>query len=222
MAPSPPRLAPLSMRWNPAPPAAVTSPPPGPECDPPGDPGVPSGMTDAELVVLARAGSEEAFGRLVGRYHRDCLRFARWMLGDPHQAEDAVQETMLRVFRALPSYREQQQFRPWLFQILANRCRSLRYRWKRWALRHAPLDDAAQVTVAAVENDPAELERLTRALGELPAALREAFLLKHGEGFSYEEIAALTGASIPALKMRVKRARDLVRDQLEAPDDRSR
>ncbi|MBW8772333.1 MAG: RNA polymerase sigma factor [Gemmatimonadetes bacterium] len=177
-------------------------------------------MTDAELVVLARAGSEEAFGHLVSRYHRDCLRFARWMLGDPHQAEDAVQETMLRVFQALPRYREQQQFRSWLFQILANRCRSLRYRWKRWALRHASIDDAAQVAAPA-ERDPEELAAVTQALAALPAALREAFILKHGEGFSYEEMAELTGASVPALKMRVKRARDLMRVQLEDIDART-
>lgn len=221
MARSPSRLAPLSVTWNPGTPPRVTSARPAPECDHSPGAGVPSGMTDAELVGLAREGNEEAFGRLVGRYHRDCLRFARWMLGDPHQAEDAVQETLLRVFRALPSYREQQQFRPWLFQILANRCRSLRYRWKRWASHHDSLEAAAEVATAAREHDPAELEQLARALARLPAALREAFLLKHGEGFSYEEMTGLTGASIPALKMRVKRARELLRDQLEDPDDRT-
>jgi RNA polymerase sigma-70 factor (ECF subfamily) len=176
-------------------------------------------MTDAELVALARNGNEVAFGRLVGRYHRDCLRYAQWMLGDAHQAEDAVQETLLRVFRALPRYREEQQFRAWLFQILVNRCRSLRYRWARWAGRHTSLADADQVA-AAPAADPAELETMTAVLSTLNPALREAFVLKHGEGFSYEEMAELTGVGIPALKMRVKRARDRIRDALRRDDDR--
>lgn len=176
-------------------------------------------MTDAELVALARAGNEEAFGRLIGRHHRDCLRYARWMLGDPHQAEDAVQETLLRVVRALPRYREEQQFRAWLFQILVNRCRSLRFRWGRWLGRHTELAEAEEVASGTGVDQP-EFESMSRALATLTPPLREAFMLKHGEGFSYEEMAELTGATVPALKMRVKRARDLLRDQLEGSDAR--
>ena len=176
-------------------------------------------MTDAELVALARAGDPEAFGKLVDRYHRDALRFARWMLGDPHEAEDAVQEAMLRAFRALPRYQEQTQFRAWLFQILVNRCRSLRHRWRRWAQRHAPLEAASGVGARPEGSGPEELHALNALLGELPAQMREAFLLKHGEGFSYEEMSEQTGVSISALKMRVKRAREALQLRLGGPDD---
>lgn len=175
-------------------------------------------MTDAELVARARGGDPEAFGRLAEHYHGDCLRFARWMLGDPHQAEDAVQETMFRAFRALPRYREETQFRAWLFQILANRCRSLRHRWRRWVERHAPIDAAADLGAPPAAGSPEELRALEALIAELPGQMREAFLLKHGEGFSYEEIAEQTGASIPALKMRVKRARELLQDRLGGSD----
>jgi RNA polymerase sigma-70 factor (ECF subfamily) len=177
-------------------------------------------MTDAELVALARSGDEEAFGRLIARHHRDCLRYAHWMLGDAHQAEDAVQETLLRVVRALPRYREEQQFRAWLFQILVNRCRSLRHRWLRWAGRHGDLAEAERIATRSPV-DPVEVEAITSALGTLSAPLREAFVLKHGEEFSYDEMAELTGASVPALKMRVKRACDHLRLELERTNDRT-
>lgn len=176
-------------------------------------------MTDAELVALARDGDPEAFGRLAERYHRDCLRFARWMLGDTHQAEDAVQDTMLRAFRALPRYQEQTQFRAWLFQILANRCRSLRHRWRRWIERHPTLDAATDLGVPPATGSVEETQLLTDLIAGLPGPMREAFLLKHGEGFSYEEMAEQTGASIPALKMRVKRARELLQDRLGGSHD---
>ena len=176
-------------------------------------------MTDAELVAHARAGDPEAFGALADRYHADCLRFARWMLGDPHQAEDAVQDAMLRAYRALPRYQEQTQFRAWLFQILANRCRSLRHTWRRWAERHAPIEAAADLGTPPAAGSPEDFQRLTAMIAQLPGQMREAFLLKHGEGFCYEEIAQQTGASIPALKMRVKRARELLQDRLGGAHD---
>jgi RNA polymerase sigma-70 factor (ECF subfamily) len=171
------------------------------------------------LVALARAGDPDAFGRLLDRYHRDCLRFARWMLGDPHRAEDAVQDAMLRAFRALPRYQEQTQFRAWLFQILVNRCRSLRHRWHRWAERHDSLDRVGEIQVDPEAGSAEEFQALQRIIDELPTKMREAFLLKHGEGFSYEEIAEQTGVSVPALKMRVKRAREVLRDRLGGTDD---
>src|SRR5882757_1747280 len=81
-------------------------------------------MTDAELVVRARAGEEDSFGELVSRYHGSCLRFARHLLGDPDDAEEVVQEVLLRAYHGLAGYRERDSFRAWLFRILVNRCRS--------------------------------------------------------------------------------------------------
>lgn len=168
-------------------------------------------MTDAELVARVVAGDAGAFTELVARYHTACLRYAAHVLGDRMEAEDVVQETLLRAYRSLGRYQERQQFRPWLFRILINRCRSARSRRGAGRLRAAaPLDPDA---VTARDTSLAlELRtRLTRAVEALDELHREAFLLKLGEGLEYEEIARITGASVPALKMRVKRARDLVR-----------
>ena len=69
-------------------------------------------MTDAELVVRVVAGDAGAFADLVARYHAACLRYAAHVLGDRMEAEDVVQETLLRAYRSLGRYQERQQFRP--------------------------------------------------------------------------------------------------------------
>jgi RNA polymerase sigma-70 factor (ECF subfamily) len=176
-------------------------------------------MTDAELVVRAIAGDAQAFAELVARHYAACLRYAAHALGDPMEAEDVVQETLLRAHRSLGRYEERQQFRAWLFRILVNRCRTAASR--NGARRRR--DDDAHVAAARAAPDTADAvdlrSRLARALAGLDAMHREAFLLKLGEGLEYDAIARITGASVPALKMRVKRARDHVRACWEETGD---
>jgi RNA polymerase sigma-70 factor (ECF subfamily) len=83
---------------------------------------------------MPRPGSDfRAFAALVDMYYARCLRFALHMLANRSDAEEAVQDTFVRVYRALPSYVEQEAFEPWLFRILANRCRSAGSRERRRA-----------------------------------------------------------------------------------------
>ena len=172
-------------------------------------------MTDAALVAQARSGDVEAFSRLVDRYYDDCTRFARRMLGNRHDAEDALQEAFVNAYRGLARYREQDAFRSWLYRIVVNECRRLAAR--RWRIdRPLVHDDLALSQLPGREDGGAELrDQLQASLGKLEPLLREAFLLKYGEGLEYGEMARATGASIPALKMRVKRARDLLRPMIE-------
>lgn len=167
-------------------------------------------MTDADLVARAVAGDAGAFEELVARHYPACLRYAAHQLGDRMEAEDVVQETLLRAHRALGRYEERRQFRGWLFQILVNRCRTAaaqRTLRLRRAAESPPSDGVARDGSVAFELRSG----LAAALQVLDPMHREAFLLKLGEGLEYEEIARLTGASVPALKMRVKRAREQVR-----------
>lgn len=176
-------------------------------------------MTDGELVARAITGDSEAFTQLVTRHHAACLRYAAHALGDSMEAEDVVQETLLRAYRSLGRYQERQQFRAWLFRILVNRCRTAAARNGARRRRH---DDAYDADRWATGDDAETIDlrsRLARALAGLDPQHREAFLLKLGEGLEYEEIARITGASVPALKMRVKRARDRVRARWEDEGD---
>jgi len=166
-------------------------------------------MTDAMLVRRVLEGDTAAFTTLVDRHAAACTRFATRMLGNREDAEDATQETFLRAYRSLARYEDRQAFRTWLFQILINRCRTAAVRRQR---RHRMflVDDraiaGASVRPAADAGDlRAELQR---AIDALDPGQREAFLLKHVEQLSYDEMAAATGTGVSALKMRVKRACD--------------
>jgi RNA polymerase sigma-70 factor (ECF subfamily) len=166
-------------------------------------------MTDAMLVRRVLDGDTAAFTTLVDRHAAACTRFATRMLGNPEDAEDATQETFLRAYRSLARYEERQAFRTWLFQILINRCRTAAVRRERRHRMFLVDDDAvasASVRPAAEASDlRAELQRVVDALDP---DQREAFLLKHVEQLSYDEMAAATGVGVSALKMRVKRACD--------------
>jgi RNA polymerase sigma-70 factor (ECF subfamily) len=177
-------------------------------------------MDDASLVARVLEGDVAAFTEIVHRHFRDCTRFAVRMLGDRHDAEDAIQETFLSAYTALGRYREQQTFRAWLFRILINRCRSVaRQRRRRW-MRFVTNGDVPEVPGALTpEPDPGLRDALQSALDTLDPKLREAFLLKYGEGMEYQEISVLTGVGISALKMRVQRACQAMRPGLEAELD---
>jgi RNA polymerase sigma-70 factor (ECF subfamily) len=140
------------------------------------------------------------------------------MLHDADEAEDVVQETFVRLYRALPRYEERQRFESWLFQILGNCCRTANTASQRRVaksvsddelLARVPAEDSASVLIDREWDDS-----VRRALAELPEHNREIFLLHYVEGFSYDEIETMTGVGQSALKMRVKRASDALRARL--------
>ena len=177
-------------------------------------PDVLTDSTDAELVARALAGEAEAYTALVHRHYDPCARYARRMLGNLEDAEDVVQEVFLRAYLALGRYREQDRFRAWLFSILVNQCRT-QARGRARRLRRFVSDNGADAIDPAARDGVELGDALQLVLETLEPLLRVALLLKYGEDLEYEEMSRLTGSSISALKMRVKRARDAVRPQLE-------
>jgi len=166
------------------------------------------------LVRSAQEGDVRAFAALVDMYYARCLRFALHMLSNRGDAEEVVQDTFVRVYRSLPSYVEQESFEPWLFRILANRCRSAGARER----RRAEFVEFGEVPERASEHRHDDAiawrEEIALALAALPAEQREAFVLRHVEDLSYDDMSAATGAGVSALKMRVKRACDALRSWL--------
>ena len=162
---------------------------------------------DAVLVRRVLDGDTAAFTMLVDRHAAACTRFATRMLGNREDAEDATQESFLRAYRSLGRYEERQAFRTWLFQILINRCRTAAVRRQR-RQRMFLVDDSAMASASVrPAADTSDLRgELQRAIESLEADQREAFLLKHVEQLSYDEMSATTGVGVSALKMRVKRA----------------
>ena len=181
---------------------------------------------DAILVQRVLGGDTGAYALLVARYRERYARFAVHMLGSEEDAEEALQDAFVRGYRSLRRCEDPARFGAWLYRILFNRCRThggRRTRRERTFVRD-PL-----ALLAASEEHPADRmawrEEIDAALVRLDPAQREAFLLKHVEDLSYEEMAEMTGAGVSALKMRVKRACDRLREllqEVEHDDGRSR
>lgn len=185
-----------------------------------GQPGEQYGADERSLIIhAAKAGDVRAFATLVDIYYARCLRFALHMLFDRFDAEEAVQDTFVRVYRALPRYREDASFEPWLFRILANRCRTAGANLRRRAgfLRYGDVPE--RPSDASHDLALAWREEIELALAALPVEQREAFLMRHVEDLSYDEMCIATGDGISALKMRVKRACDTLRAVLSEVDD---
>ncbi|MEX2178234.1 MAG: RNA polymerase sigma factor [Gemmatimonadaceae bacterium] len=177
-------------------------------------------MTDVELVRAVLAGDSAAFAMLLDRHAASCLRYAARMLGSREDAEDVTQEAFVRAHGALSRFDGSVAFRTWLMTILINRCRTAMDSRRRREGR--VFADEGVVALASVRSgfDEAVLrDAIERALVRLEPALREAFLLKHVEELSYEEMSGITGAGVSALKMRVQRACDRLQGLLE--DDRN-
>jgi RNA polymerase sigma-70 factor (ECF subfamily) len=167
----------------------------------------PSEMTDAMCVRAVLDGDSGAFAILVDRHAAACLRFATRMLGSREDAEDATQETLVRAHRALARFDDGMSFRTWIMSILINRCRTAMLRRQRRTARVVLDEGAVDRAQANGSSEDTELrDAIERAMARLEPAQREAFLLKHVESLSYEEMAAVTGIGISALKMRVARA----------------
>jgi RNA polymerase sigma-70 factor (ECF subfamily) len=176
----------------------------------------PPGMTDAWYVRSALAGDAAAFAALVDRHAPACLRYATRMLGSVEDAEDATQEAFARAHQALGRYDDSLSFRTWIMSILINRCRTLLLHRRRRTGR-VVLDEGAvaRAHVESGESDAVLRDAIDRALAELDPAQREAFVLKHVEQLSYEEMVTMTGVKMSALKMRVQRACDRLQTLLE-------
>jgi RNA polymerase sigma-70 factor (ECF subfamily) len=173
---------------------------------------------DARLVAAALDGSEAAFGELVRRYTDLLYRHAARMTGRVDEAEDVVQAAFVKAWRGLRHCRDPEHFGAWLFRIGANAAKD-----HLKARRRDGPDPESLPALADGSPDPEEdmrnrnlAEEIERALARLPDEQREAFVLKHLEGRSYPEMSEMLGASVPALKMRVHRARDELQTLLEA------
>lgn len=172
-------------------------------------------MTDAELVRAVLRGDTAAFTPLVDRHAPACLRYATRLLGDREDAEDVTQETFVRAHAALARYDGSVAFRTWLMTILINRCRTAMKRRRLRAARVVNSDEAvARASVDAGVDGAALRDAIDRAVARLEPAQREAFLLKHVEQLSYDEMARVTGSGVSALKMRVQRACARLRELL--------
>ncbi|PYP56763.1 MAG: hypothetical protein DMD40_09975 [Gemmatimonadetes bacterium] len=168
--------------------------------------------TDGEVIGRVLAGDVAAYAIIVDRYHARFARFATRLLGSQEDAEEALQDAFLRAYRGLGRYQDRERFASWLYRILVNRCRSMQARFARRS-RSVP-DFESGGRVAADDIRLAGREEAIWLIGQLPLEQREVFLLRFVEDMSYEDIAGLTGLGMSAIKMRVSRGLDRLRELL--------
>ena len=173
------------------------------------------GRSDKALIEAVLGGEIGAFGTLAHRYRDTYTRYAVRMLGSVDDADDVLQLAFIRAFRSLARCRDPERFRAWLYQIVINECRTYSTR-RAQRERRLVRDEIVVESASALATDQGiERDEIHRALGKLEPAQREAFVLKHVEELSYEEMSQLTGHGVSALKMRVKRACERLRELLE-------
>jgi len=168
----------------------------------------------SELVERSARGDRQAFAALVEQVYPRGLRFAQHMLGNREDAEEALQDSFVRVYDNLSRFQPDTKFAPWFFRILANRCRTLAAKRK----RHREVIDYSDAPPDGMFEDRSGFEwraEVELALATLPEEQREAFLLRHVEDMSYEDMANITGTRPATLRMRVSRACEALRVSLQ-------
>jgi RNA polymerase sigma-70 factor (ECF subfamily) len=176
------------------------------------------------LLAAARGGEEGAFARLTRPYRRELHVHCYRLLGNPHDADDALQETMLRAWRHLGSYSERAGLRTWLYRIATNAC--LRVIERRPAEEPLPLmpypDRLLDVADAALAPERVAVERETfelayvAAVRVLPPRQRAALVLREALGLSAAEIADLLETSVAAVNSALQRARAALDSRADA------
>lgn len=167
------------------------------------------------IVEKAKKGDERAFEALVTQYERLVYAIAFKLLGSGPDAEDAAQETFIRVYRGLPSFRGESKFSVWLYRLTNNVCVDmLRRKNVPQVSLSAGEDEEGALAISDGRFSPeSELEKkqlrqaVERALASLPEPYRQALVLREMAGQRYEEIAQTLDIDIGTVKSRIFRAR---------------
>lgn len=184
----------------------------------------------ADLVRRASAGDPAAMEQLLIKAQEVAYRFSLLVCGHPHDAEDVMQDALIKTYRHVGSIKDPSAFRTWLFRTVRNTCLMKRRKRVDEPARVESLDAPAPAgtdgghlsrDVASAGKGPDELamnawlgQRLRRALATLPPAYRMIVLLREMEGLSTREVAKVSGMSEDNVKTRLHRARIMLREAL--------
>lgn len=167
------------------------------------------GELDRAMAELHK-GSLDAFKILYEKYNRKVYRFCLRILEDQALAEDAFQETFIKVYEHRKDFRGEN-FQSWLFTIARHTCLN----FIRAKKTHDSIDDDFQASYEISHTDFGMKDFIKNAVGKLPLALREALILREYEECSYQEIAEILSIDLSLAKVRVHRARLLLKKLLK-------
>jgi len=178
-------------------------------------------QSDLELVRRAQRGERGAFDLLVLRYQHKVVKLVARLLRDPTEAEDVAQESFVKAYRALGSFRGDSAFYTWMYRIAVNTARNaMASRQRRPIEYEGGLSEGEQSMMESRlrHTDTPEASALSeeiratvnRAVEQLPEDLRTAIILREVEGLSYEEIAEAMECPVGTVRSRIFRAREAI------------
>jgi len=180
--------------------------------------------SEQDLIALARQGDATAFGELIKRHYKMCVKRAASFIRNPTDAEDEVQNACWKAFERLAQFRGDGSFSAWLSRIVENQC-LMRIREDR-RTRFLYLDDSTDANVRAelIAQVPGPEDELgdqqvegllKREISRIPPLLRNVMMLSDVERLPMPDVAARLGLSVPAAKSRLGRARVELRERLK-------
>jgi len=164
--------------------------------------------SDGELVNAVVAGNVEAYGLLVARYERSLCAIARAILRDAQLAEDAVQESLITAYRALPGLRKPELFGAWAAVIVRREAHAMAQRRPQLvALTERPAPEETGLRM--------DQEQLLAAVMRLPAQEKQVVMLRHFDGHAVADIAHMLGESVGTVTKRLSRGHERLRGKLK-------
>lgn len=183
-------------------------------------------MEEGRLIQRASEGDAAAFNTLMGAQERRMYAVALRMCGNPEDAQDCLQEAMLRIWRAISGFKGQSSFSTWAYRITMNTCLDeLRKRKNR---PNTSLDGLVDSGWSPTDEDDTperhavrrEVRRNLQAfIQELPEDMRTAIVLRDIQGYAYDEIADILDTNVGTIKSRISRGREKLREKIAAQSE---
>ena len=174
-----------------------------------------------KLIERASGGDPAAFNRLMEMHEKRMYAVALRMCGNREDAQDCLQESMLRVYRAIGGFKGQSSFGTWVYRITMNTCLDELRRKKNkqstsldnmldqgWS----PTDDSASPEKQAIQSEMRK--SISKSIQELPEDMRSVIIMRDVHGYSYDEIAEMLNVNVGTIKSRISRGREKLREKL--------
>lgn len=177
--------------------------------------------TDAEIIARVLNGDKQSYALLVEKYKGPVFNLAYRMTGSYEDADDLTQETFIRAYQKLQQFDQNKKFFTWLYTIGINLIRNHLKKNARNASHLAAADSALEYQPRGNEKGEGDalsddrMIRLERIIQKLPVDLREAIILKFVQDLTFEEVATVTGDSVSAVKMRIYRGLEKIKQIME-------
>ena len=183
-------------------------------------------MEESRLIHRAVKGDASAFNELMGLHEKRMYAVALRMCGNVEDAQDCLQEAMLRVYRSISGFKEESSFATWVYRITMNACLDeLRRRKKRPSTSLDTMLEAGWSPVDTGDTPERYALRkevrgtIQRFIGELPEEMRAAVVLRDIQGYAYDEIASILGTNVGTVKSRISRAREKLREKISSQSE---